>query len=559
METIFLEITIIICLATVLAIIFRLLKQPPILAYILTGIILGPFGKVQFPNLSNLNLFAQLGITLVLFMLGLELKLKGLRSVGLSSLIIGTLQVIFTFAAGYILSLLLHFSIITSLYIGIALTFSSTIIIVKLLSDKRDLGSLSGKISVGILILHNLVAVLVIMLLAAFNKENILLAQDVAIVLLKGGVLVFGILFVSRVILPKIIHIIAKSQEMLFLFSLAWVFGLSAAVSSSIIGFPIEIGGFLAGLSLADSTENFQIAAKVRALRDFFLTIFFVTLGMRIEFESLQRLLIPIIVLSLFILIAKPAIMIFIMSILRYRKRTSFLAGLNMAQISEFSFIVVFLGNRMGHLPNDIVSLSTVLGLTTFVLSTYMISGGNTLYKFFGPYIKIFERKVTIKENDNSTERNLKALDNHVILIGGHRIGKSMLRALGNKENIVVVDFDPDIIRSLGDEGILNVFGDIADVDIQERVNLQKAKIIISTVPDIEDNLLLLQSLKNFKDKKVLVVAQDVNEAKALYDAGAYYVILPHISSGRHLAKIIKGELPEKIEEFKKQDLALLS
>lgn len=558
MGIIFIEITVLICLATVLALFFRLLKQPPILAYILTGILIGPFGQIQFPNITSLNIFSELGITLLLFLLGLEFKLKGIRSVGYMSFVIGLSQITLTSLLGFLLAIFLKFSQLSAFYIGVALAFSSTIIVIKLLSDKKDLGSLSGKISSGILIFHNLVAVFIIMFLSIPQEVGNVLYHDIFSVLIKGIILVLAILLLNRKIMPKAIHLISSSEEVLFLFILGWVFGLCALVSSTLIGFPIEIGGFLAGIALADSIENFQIVQKVKTLRDFFITIFFVLLGMRLQFQGLDKLLVPIILFSLFIIFIKPLITMTTMGLLKYRSRTSFLVGLNMAQISEFSFIIVFLGSKIGHLPNQVESLITFLGITTFILSAYTISGGSSLYKLFSPYLQIFERKITQEERNNSLDAIIASLRDHIILVGSHRIGKSFLKTLGGKHKVVVIDFDPDRISDLNREKILNVFGDITDPDVAQKAGVDKASLIISTVPDIEDNLLLLHGLKN-KKKKVIVVAQDIDEAKTLYKAGAYYVVLPYLVGGVHLARIIKNDHLRDVEDFKTEDLQLLS
>lgn len=559
MGIIFIEITVLLCLATVLALFCRLLKQPPILAYILTGILIGPFGQLQFPNLTSLNIFSELGITLLLFLLGLEFKLKGIRSVGYAAFIIGLLQIIATSILGYFLAIFLKFPQLSAFYIGIALAFSSTIIIIKLLSDKKDLGSLSGKISSGILILHNLAAIFILMFLSIPKEAGNLVFHDIFSVLIKGIILMLVILFLNHKVMPKFIHSISGSEEVLFLFILGWVFGLCALVSSSVIGFPIEIGGFLAGIALADSVDNFQIVLKVKTLRDFFIIIFFILFGMKMQFQGLDKLLIPIILFTGFVLFIKPLITMIIMGVLRYRERTSFLVGLNMSQISEFSFIILFLGGKAGHLPDSVISLISFLGVTTFIVSTYTISGGNNLYKICNPYLKILERKITREEKTNLKDAEISALKDHIILVGSHRIGKSFLKTLGvGKHKVVVIDFDPDRISDLNKEGILNVFGDIADPDIQKRAGINKADLIISTVPDIEDNLVLLQSLKQDK-KKVIVVAQDVGEAKTLYKAGAYYVVLPYLVGGVHLARIIKNGRLKDVEDFKNEDLTLLS
>lgn len=565
MGSIFLEITIIISIAAIFSIVFRFLKQPPIIAYILAGILIGPFGQLQLNNHDGLRSMAQFGVTLLLFMLGLELKFKELKSIGKIALIAGIGQITFTSVTAYFISTVLGFSQVISLYVSIALTFSSTIVIVKLLSDKKDLNSLYGKMLAGILLVQDFFAILILIALSAFNtKGQPLNLEDFAVAGIKAVFLISVIILLSKVLFPRIVHIISKSPETLFLFSLAWVFGLSALVSSKEVGFSIEIGGFLAGLALANSSENFQIAARVKPLRDFFITIFFVVLGMEMTFANLSLILIPGIILSLFVIFVKPLIVILITGILGYRKRTSFFSGIHLAQISEFSLVIIFLGNELGHIPSEIVSLVAMVSIITFITSTYTILGSNDLYKILKNKLSVFERKDVTEGKSiggEDMDKKLETLKNHVILIGAHRMGDSILNALEEEgEEVVVVDFDPDVVEELKKRGILSVFGDISDLDIQERVHLNKAKLVVSTVPDIEDNMILIKSLNHDKSRaKVVLMAQDPDDAKDLYKKGADYVIFPHLVGGRHLAKLVKDENLEKIEDYKAKDLKYLN
>lgn len=559
MSNIFLELTLIVVLASLLSIIFKLLKQPAVLAYILAGIIIGPFAFFNIENHNLLTAMGQIGITFLLFILGLELRMKELRSIGKIALILGVSQIVFTAAIGYVICLLLGFSLISSLYVSIAITFSSTIIIVKLLADKKDLSSLYGKISVGTLLVQDFVAVLILVLLSGFQIESnsSLSFVNFGTALVKAFILFSVILFLSENIFPKLVDVVAKSQETLFLFSIAWVLGISSLVSSDLIGFSVEIGGLLAGLSLANSSEHFHIGTKMRPLRDFFIVIFFVSLGMEMGIRNIYLIMPPAIILSTFILIGNPIIVIVIMSLLRYSRRTSFLTGLTMAQISEFSLILVFLGKKIGHISEDTVSLMTAIGIITFTASSYMILNGNSLYKFFSRYLKILERKNLIDKNIENTAE----LANHVILVGAHRTGKCILYTLEDSDDqVAVVDFDPDIINKMKGKAVTCVFGDIIDQEVQEKIQLDKARLIISTVPDIEDNLVLLNEVKKKNKKtKIIVVAQDEKEMKALYANEADYVVMPHLSGGMHIAKMIKSEnLEEMIGKMREKEIGFI-
>lgn len=560
MGSIYFEITVIIALAAALTILFRIFKQPSILAYIVTGVILGPLGFLEIKNHTDLQVLGQVGITLLLFLLGLELKLHELRSIGKTAIIAGSFQVIITFLLGFAVALLLGLTQQSALYLGIALAFSSTIIIVKILSDKKDLTSIHGKLAIGILLMQDFFAIMTIIFLSgtvAASGEQLI--SQIGIVLLKVIVLFGWIIVLSKYFFPRIVHYLARTPETLFLFSLGWVFVFTAVVTSPLVGFSIEIGGFLAGLALANSAENFQIVARMKSLRDFFITIFFVILGLEMTFVNLGAILFPAVILILFVMFVKPIIVMSITGMLGYRKRTSFLTGVSLAQVSEFSLIILFLGHEKGVIPAEITTLGVLVALVTFASSTYFLTNVNSLYERLKNSLNVIElRKHHLKTGESDPLDDLK---NHVIVIGAHQLGKSIIRALENSgEELVVVDFNPDVISELQKMNVTHLFGDIADPEIQERAGIKRSRIIISTIPDIEDNLMLIRSVKHENAKaKVIMMALETEDAKLLYKEGADYVILPHLAGGRHLAKIIvDNKHMELIEDYKARDLAAL-
>mgnify|MGYP001561408458 FL=1 len=556
MDPIFIEITVVLIVASLLSILFKLIKQPPILAYILTGIVIGPLGLLTIENRDVIRFMAEIGITLLLFMLGLELKIRDLKSVGKTAVATGIGQIVFTSVVGFAISQILGFTLVASIYIAIALTFSSTIIIVKLLSDKKDLNSLYGKISVGLLLVQDLFAIIALIILSGFSNSSIesVSAWDIGLALVKGAALFLLVLILSRNVLPRILKRIAQNREVLFLFSIAWAFGVAALVSSAYVGLSIEIGGLLAGLALANSEESFHISSRTRSLRDFFIIIFFVTLGMGMVVSDFGRVLVPGIILSIFVVIGNPLIMMMIMGLLGHKKRTSFLAGLTVAQISEFSLILIFLGNRIGHLSDEIVSLITFIGITTFAISTYLIMNGNFLYKILSRFLDIFERE-NIKSANGIDIRELK---DHIVLAGVNRAGESILKTVLKEGNskIIAVDFNPDVVANLKNKNTLAVFGDVADIDIINQTKIDQAKIVISTVSDIEDNLHLIKAIKSSASRaKIIMIAPDREDAMLLYKAGADYVVVPHFTSGEYIAKILKDDKIELLDEYRARDI----
>lgn len=548
MGNIFLEITVVLCVASILSIICKVLKQPAILAYILTGVIMGPLGLFHIQNQDFFRALGDLGITFLLFILGLEIRIREFPLVGKTAFMLSIFQIIATFLLGFGLSVFLNFSLVSSLYIAIALSLSSTIIVVKLISDKKDVHSLYGKLSVGVLIVQNFLAIGVLILLSSFNTQTALATPLGVLAVVFKGIFLLGFLwYLSIRIFPKIVETLSRSSEILFLVSIAWVFLLSLVVSSPFFGFSIEIGGFLAGLTLSNSFANYQIIAKVKILRDFFIVLFFVLLGLKMNFQDISSALMPALILSLFVLLIKPFIVMLTLRHMGFRKRTAFLAGISLGQISEFSPIIIFFGQRLGHIPANLLSIMTLIGLITFTLSTYKILNANWLYLKLSPYLNFLQKSNTPSEQQIHSDKKWVDFKNHVVLIGADQMGESIIEALGDMgKEVVVVDFDPAIVKKLKSKNVHRLFGDISDSEIKDLARLHKASLVISTIPDVEDNLLLIRELKHKKSPAtVIVTALDNADAKTLYSEGADYVVLPHLAGGRQLAKILEKDLSQ--------------
>ena len=551
------ELALIVILSAIFGILAKILRQPLIIAYLITGILVGVLGIINSYNEDIFKLFSDLGIVFLLFLVGLEINYDSLRMVGKSSIILGLGQIIFTFIGGLVIAKLLGFANLPAAYISIALTFSSTIIVVKLLSEKKDLASLYGKLSVGFLLVQDLVAILILIFLTSLGTEganqNIILSKTI-FTIFKGIVIFSLILYLGRKVIPYIFDRASYSQELLFLISLAWLFLMIFIVNK--LGLSIEIAGFLAGLSLANSSENFQISAKLKPLRDFFIMIFFVVLGSSFALSNLAEInWLEITIFSLFVLIGNPLIVLILMGLMGYKKRTSFLTGLTVAQISEFSLILVLMGQKLGHLNESEVGLVTGVGIITITLSTYLILNSDFIFKKVSKYLSIFERKKVL-ENEGLILENKKP----IILIGAHRTGQSIALNIP-KEKLLVIDFDPNIVSFLKRKNIDYIFGDIADPDVLEKANSPYANIIISTSPDFNDNMLLLQEIQKIEKKpKIILRAETEKDALILYEKGANYVLLPNFTAGQYLGKTLKVDPEMKIlEQLKKQDLEFLT
>ena len=529
--SVFIELSIIIVIATLVSGLMRIFKQPLIIGYIFTGILLSPFFLNLIKSTDTIAIFSQIGVSLLLFIVGLNLSPSVIKEVGKISLITGVGQVVFTTSIGFFISKLLGFSNIASLYIAIALAFSSTIIIMKLLSDKNDLDKLYGKISIGFLLVQDLIAIFILIIISSVSQDRTVSSTLLHLVF-KGVLLVTLLLLIGKYLLPKLSNFFAKSQEFLFLFSIGWGLGLASLFYFA--GFSIEIGALLAGVSLSVSPYHYEISSKMRPLRDFFIILFFVLLGSQLSFSNVNQYVIPIIIFSLIILIGNPLIVLILMGLLGYNKRTGFLAGLTVAQISEFSLILVALGVEIGHLSKDILSLVTVVGLITIAGSTYFILYSDKMYPHIEKYLTIFEIRKSKKNKES-----LKKYD--IILFGYNRIGYDFLQSFKKlKKRFLIVDYNPDVISELTKKKIDCLYGDADDEEFLISLPLKKIKMAVSTVPDFDTNILLINTIKGINPNVItMVISHQIADANVLYERGATYVVLPHFLGGKYASMMI--------------------
>ena len=522
------DIGILIVLSAILANIARSLRQPLILGYVFAGVLLGPVGFSLIKNLDLISTISELGITFLLFIVGLELDLKKFREIGSLIFITGVSQVLITFALGFFFARI-YFGVIESTYIGLILAFSSTMIVIKLLSDKNHLETLHGRIILGILLVQDILVVIALPMLSTFNNLSL---ESISISFFKGFLLFVIALFANRFIFYYILRLTAKIQELLFISAISICF-LFAGLAYY-LGFSIAIGAFLAGVSLASFPYNIEIVGRIKSLKDFFSVLFFASLGVQLVFTGISSKIPFIIGLILITLILKPTIVFIILKIFGHQNRTAFLSGLSLAQISEFSLVIAALGITFGAISTSTFSITIIVAIITITLTSYFMAFDEKIFSLFNKFLIPFEKQTSKKELENLPGK----LNNHIILIGAHRMGTRILKALRKrKENFIVVDFNPEIIKKLIKHNVHCIYGDLGNMDILESLHLEKAKIVISTIPSIHEDLLLINVAKE-RNKKILIfaTAKTIEETITLYDQGADFVVLPEMLAGDKLA-----------------------
>lgn len=483
---VFVQTTIVLVAAAVLGFLGSKLKQPVIIAYIAVGILAGPHAFQVITEPTQLELLASIGICILLFIVGLKLDLHMIRTMGPVALAAGFGQLLFTGAGGFALALALGLEVMPAVYVSIALTFSSTIIVVKLLSDKREIDALHGRIAIGVLIVQDIAVVLTMIALSAYGagaaSEDQLVGQ-ITIVAVKGILFIACVLVLMRWGLPQLLHQLARTPELLVLFSIAWAVGL--ATLGEVLGFSKEVGAFLAGMSIASTPFRDAIGSRLVSLRDFLLLFFFIHLGASLELDTLGAAVGPAIVLSIFVLVGKPVIVVAILGALGYRKRTGLLSGLTLAQISEFSLILMGLVVALGQADRATAGLVTLVGLITIALSTYMILYSGPIYRLVSPMLSIFERKVPTREVEATSADTLHASRTDALIFGLGNYGGNLVRGLVNRgQHVIGVDFDPQQLTYWREQKVPVLYGDAGDPELLDHLPIRRARWVIIAMPD---------------------------------------------------------------------------
>lgn len=534
MENIFLDIGVIIIVAGVGAYLARILKQPLIPAYILVGILLGPALNI-ITDKAVIASLSEIGIAFLLFSVGLELNLKKLKDVGSVATVGGLVHMGLLFGASYAAFRLLQYNNLTSVYVGLIIMFSSTLVVVKLLSDKNELDTLHGRIIIGVLLMQDIVAIVALTMLSSIGES---LLSSVFLMFIKGFFIFFIGLVLAKLAFETVFKFAAKDDELLFILSIMIMFAFAILYES--IGLSIVIGAFVAGLLIGSLPYNLEIIGRVKGIKEFFAVIFFVSIGLELIPVSLGKILVPLLVMLGLNFIFLPIITMLILAFFGYKKRTAFLTSISLAQISEFSLIIASLGFSKGHISSEIFSLAILVAIITIGLTAYLIKFDDNLYQLIGRRLTWFEK---LSRHNKELLSNLEEGAKHkVVLIGYDRIGYSIFQKLKKmQKNVVIVDLNPDIIRQLISQKIPCIYGDIGDLDIIKRLKLEEIEMVISTIPEQHENLLLIKKVREQNpEATIIVTSYTAEEALELYEQGADYVIVPHFLGGEHISLLLE-------------------
>ncbi|MBU2099772.1 cation:proton antiporter [Candidatus Micrarchaeota archaeon] len=535
------ELGLIVVFATLMALIGRFLKQPLILTYIVAGVIIGPIGLSLIGQTQHIALISELGVAFLLFTVGVESDLNKLKNIGKVVFLGSLVQVLLISLISFFLFNFLGLDFIVSVYLGLILAFSSTMVVIKNLSDTQKLNTLHGRLMIGFLLMQDFLVVLALPLISvnSFSVESVLP------IIVKGILLVLLAFFLGKFVFSKIVSYSSKSQELLFLSGLSTCFVF--IFLSSMLEFSPAVGAFLAGLSLSSLSSNLELIGKIRGIRDFFVTVFFVSLGMQLTlfFSSSIEFILLIAVLMLFIvLILKPVVFALISIVSGYGTRNGLLVGFSLAQISEFSFILASQGFNSGQgvLPADIFSITIIITALTMALTPYFMNSSESIYSRLSGFFSLFSSRIAFVNRLNDLERlpEESELNKHIVVVGAGVMGSSIAQAIGRHNDVIVVDHDPDVIFQQINLGINSVCGNIENNEVWSKVNLAKASLLVIAIPDVLPSLYLIDKARRINPEiAVFARAKTKKDALDFYERKVDFVILPDILGGNAFIKNI--------------------
>ena len=549
------DLAICIIAAWLVGIVAQLLKQPLILAYLAAGFLVGPFGVGLVKSRESIEVISRLGLILLLFMIGLEIDLKKILSSGRLIIVVSLVQIVGCLLIGVGIFRAAGFSMgaegLDALYLGLGLSLSSTVIIVKVLHEKSELDTFSGRLTLGVLVLQDLVAILFLAIQPSLKDARVM---DVAGSLGKVAVLVAVAFTASRYALPPLFKKVARTPELVFVGALAWCFliaGLAVGMHLS-----AEMGALTAGVAISTFPYSIDVASKTMTVRDFFVTLFFVAMGMAIP-PPTWTFVGWALAAGAIVVVTRMVTVFPTLHRTGQGLRASVIPAINLAQVSELSMVILQLGAGYKHVSETAQGIMAYSFVVMGIASTYAITWSDPIFRWVAPILQ----KMGFRDLDEQTAAIRKTVEKpRVFILGFSWTASSLLEEMTRHTpallpEVMVVDFNPVVHRELKRRQIAGVYGDITQKETLLHVGVGEAEIIVCTIPNTllkgMNNLRLLQLLREInKSAKIIVHAELFEDVGKLYAAGADYVSVPRLIEAQELCSVIEAAkndlLPEK-------------
>lgn len=535
MATGFESIALLIGAATFLGILSQKTGQPKIIAYIVAGLILGPVGLNLVGGGEMLSLFSELGLVFLLFLIGLEIDISEIREVLGSTIGIAVIQMILTFLTGAAIALTLGFTGTTVLVIGAAVMFSSTALVVKILTERDEATTLPGRLDVGVLLVQDVAVVIILALLTVDFSTPTQAALKLIEIFLMISVVGILSLASSKYLFSQVLKKISDNSLAFFTHGVAWAF--LYITLADYVNLSLEIGAFLAGIGLAQVPYSRELQERVRPLTNLFMALFFMNFGISITASSIQQYIVPAVIASILLIISKFLIFFLTIDRFKFTPETSFKASVNMGQISEFGLILTSLAITEGYIEPGISGFISMIAILTMGSSAYLIRYRDKLQQLFTPLLLFFD-------SEEKEDLNVEKLKKHVVVIGYDEIARSTCKKLAEEYDVLVIDKNPENTEELANSNYKYIYGDFKHGEIREGANLEEAEFIISLSDEKEVNANILEERN--KDSVVITSAKDFKTASEFYDLGADYVILENILAGNRIGEYLELYLEDK-------------
>lgn len=511
----------------------KVIKQPIIIGYVMAGLLFS-FMVIDPARSEQITAISALGITFLLFLMGIEFDLKSLKHLGKDILIVTAIQSVIFFGIAFGLAMLFEFGIMPSIYIGILFMFSSTLLVAKWIDDKKETGTLYGKIVLGILVVQDIIAIIALSFLSVLSEKSWI---KVIISPLKGILLLIIVVLFIRYALNYLFKIAVKYPELLFIFSLGVCF-LFAEIALY-LGYSETIGAFLAGITIANTLYKNDVYTRLKPLIVFFNMLFFVGLGFQLKVALSPKIIVFIAILCILSIIVKPIIVYLTLKQRGYDLKTSFIAGLNLAQISEFGMIIITGGVTSGVFGKEIGAIAVISIIATMLLSSYLIKYDKLIFRKFEKHLRKIDEKFKTKKVYDSNYEIVN--EYNIIFFGYHEIGKELYSKLANMgKKVLVIENDPSNIAMLKKDNVPYIYHSINSPDFFEKISFCKAELVISSLIDIDDNKTILKETKASNPKStVILTAKNLKDSLELYGSNADYVICPSYLNEQQISVIL--------------------
>jgi Kef-type K+ transport system membrane component KefB len=540
------DLAICIVAAWIFGVVAQGLRQPLILAYLVAGFLVGPVGFKIVHARGSIESISEIGLILLLFLIGLEIDLKKILSTGKLIIVTSICQILGSFFLGILFFKALGFPLggghLDALYLGVAVSMSSTVIIVKLLYERRALDTLQGRLTLGVLVIQDLAAILFLAVQPNLtNPSAMMLLSSFGKVLLLIGIAFTA----SRFALPPIFKAVARVPELVLVGAIAWCFLIAGTAGAFALS--REMGALVAGVAISTFPYTLDIAAKLTSLRDFFVTLFFVSLGMAVPLPNLTFILWALLI-SFFVFASRFLTVFPCLYRMRQGFRSSLLPALNLSQISELSLVIVSLGVSFNHISPKAQGVIAYAFVLVAILSTYTITGSEALLRLFSKFL------VRLGLNDKGGETAFSHVPSarpKIYILGFFWTASSLLEELSRNAShllreCLVIDYNPDVNVALRARGVQVIYGDITQRDTLIHAGIEEAEIIVCTLPNSilrgASNVKLLRQLRALNPKaRIIMHAELFSDVERLYDGGADFVSVPRLIEARELRKVIEA------------------